>query len=395
MASNCSLCSVCDNRQTAKFSVVWCSECDEGLCGDCKEYHSISKDTKNHGTYSIAEHTKLPTELLQVAQVCKIHKEEYRFFCTKHDCPCCKKCKKSHKECKGLTDINEIIQEVKTSNAFYEIEQTLREVVENIKILSTNRKENLELLENKRRKIEAEIKYARTKVNHHLDQIQADLMKELMAVQHQESSKIQNVLSSLNLKEKEITELQVNIDNIKQKASDLQAFLTIKVLEKSLAVEEKNIQSIANSGIVNKVNISCQINQLLQQITASVSKFGEINVSSDPYQLPIQKQKDREAQIMLAVPTRNIGNLALTLQKRINTKLSDVQGCSLLPKGRMVFSCYEQEKIKVFKSNGSKDFEINDIGKVVDVVFIGDGCIAVTSGHSNKISIIDIPTKLM
>ncbi|CAG2246603.1 unnamed protein product [Mytilus edulis] len=342
MASNCSLCGVCDNRQMAKFAVVWCSECDEGLCEDCKEHHSISKDGKNHGTYSITKHKKLPSEILQTARVCKIHNEEYKFFCTKHDCPCCKKCKKSHKDCKALTDINEIIQEVKTSNAFREIEQTLQEV--------------------------------------------DGLIKELMVVHQQESSKIQNILTSLDSKEKEITELQVFFDNIKQKASDLQAFLTMKEIEKGLADEEKkNIQSIANSGITNKVNISCQISQLLQQITSNVSKFGDINVSSDPCQLFIHNRKDRQAQIMLAVPTRNISNLVLTLQKHIDTKLSDVQGCSLLPKGRMVFSCYEQDKIRVHKSNGSKDYEINDIGKAVDVVFIGDGCIAVTSGHSNKI----------
>ncbi|XP_071136154.1 uncharacterized protein [Mytilus edulis] len=393
MASNCSLCGVCDNRQMAKFAVVWCSECDEGLCEDCKEHHSISKDGKNHGTYSITKHKKLPSEILQTARVCKIHNEEYKFFCTKHDCPCCKKCKKSHKDCKALTDINEIIQEVKTSNAFREIEQTLQEVVRNMKILSTNRKDNLESIEIKKRQIEVEIKQARTKVNHQLDQLQDGLIKELMAVHQQESSKIQNILTSLDSKEKEITELQVFFDNIKQKASDLQAFLTMKEIEKGLADEEKNIQSIANSGITNKVNISCQISQLLQQITSNVSKFGDINVSSDPCQLFIHNRKDRQAQIMLAVPTRNISNLVLTLQKHIDTKLSDVQDCSLLPKGRMVFSCYEQDKIRVHKSNGSKDYEINDIGKAVDVVFIGDGCIAVTSGHSNKISMIDIKNK--
>ncbi|CAG2246606.1 unnamed protein product [Mytilus edulis] len=259
-------------------------------------------------------------------------------------------------DCKALTDINETIQEVKTSNAFREIEQTLHEVVNNLKILSTNRTDNLESIENKRRQIEVEIKQARTKVNHHLDQLQDGLIKELMAVQQQESIKIQNILTSLDSK-KEITELKVFFDNIKQKASDLQAFLTMKEIEKASAANHLNI-----------------------------SKFGDISVSSDPCQLFIHKRKDRQAQIMLAVPTRNISNLVLRLHKHIDPKLSDIQGCSLLPKGRMVFSCYEQEKIRVHKSNGSKDYEINDIGKAVDVVFIGGGCIAVTSGHSNKIN---------
>ncbi|CAG2241606.1 unnamed protein product [Mytilus edulis] len=75
---------------------------------------------------------------------------------------------------------------------------------------------------------------------------------------------------------------------------------------------------------------------------------------------------------MVALPTKNIDNLTLTLQKRINTKIYD--------------------KIRVFKSDGSKDFEIKDIGGTFDVVFIGDDSIAVTSGESNKINIIDLKT---
>ena len=90
------------------------------------------------------------------------------------------------------------------------------------------------------------------------------------------------------------------------------------------------------------------------------------------------------------VETRNFDNVTLTLQKRINTKLSGVHGFSFLPNGRMVFSCYDQNKIRVLKSDGSKDFERNKIGLTFDVVFIGDGSIAVTSAKSDKINIIDL-----
>ncbi|CAC5414297.1 unnamed protein product [Mytilus coruscus] len=179
MASNWSLCDVCDNRQITKPSVVWCSECDEGLCNDCEKHHSISKGTKNHETVSITEYKTLPTEVLQIAQVCKLHNKKYEFFCRRHDCPCCKKCVKSHNNCKSLADINELIKNVKTSNAFYEIEQTLLEVVENIKRLSTNRKENLKSLKDKKREIEAEIRQNRTKIIDHLDKLQDNLIKRI------------------------------------------------------------------------------------------------------------------------------------------------------------------------------------------------------------------------
>ncbi|CAC5388608.1 unnamed protein product [Mytilus coruscus] len=390
MATNWNICGVCDNLQITKNSVVWCSECDEGLCGECKNYHAVSKASKSHETVSIAEYKKLPTEVLQIAQTCKLHNEKFELFCRKHDCPCCKKCVKSHNDCKSLTDINELIKDIKTSNAFYEFEQTLLEVVENIKRLSTNRKENLNSLENKKCDIEAEIKQIRINVNQHLDKLQDDLIKELMRVEQKEKNKIEKLLSTLKKKEKEITELQENIASIKQHASELQTFLTMKDIEKDIAVEEKYIHSITTSDSTNKVNISCQINKSLQQITASVQKFGEINVTYDLCDFPIQKRKNRQAQIMIALPTRNIENLTLTLQKRINTELTDVTGCSLLPGDRMVFSFFSDDRIGVLKSDGSKDFEIKNIGKTFDVVFIGDDSIAVTCGNSNQINIIDL-----
>ncbi|CAG2208908.1 unnamed protein product [Mytilus edulis] len=94
---------------------------------------------------------------------------------------------------------------------------------------------------------------------------------------------------------------------------------------------------------------------------------------------------------MIAFPTRNIDNLTLKLQKRINTAgLSNVHSCSLLPGDKMVFSSSSQHKIKVLKSDGSKDFQIKKIGPTFNVVFSGDDSIAVTSGCSNQINIIDL-----
>ncbi|XP_052087079.1 probable RING finger protein 207 homolog [Mytilus californianus] len=298
MATNWSICGVCDILQISKNSVVWCSNCDEGLCGECKIHYAVSKASKSHKTVSIAEYTKLPTQVLKIIQNCKLHNEKYELFCRKHDCPCCKKCLKYHNDCKGLTDIKEIIKNVKTSNALDEVEQTLTEVVENIKRLSTNMKENLKSLENRKREIEEEIKQTRRNVNHYLDKLQDALVKELMKVEQKEKSKIEKLLTTLKQREKEITEARENTAIIKQHASELQTFLTMKNIEKDIAVEDKFIQSITISASTNKVNISCQISTSLKQITTSVKKFGDINVSSDPCDVSIQKRKDREAQIM-------------------------------------------------------------------------------------------------
>ena len=48
MATSTVACDICSVRHITKSSAVWCSECDEGFCTDCKEYHSLAKATRDH-----------------------------------------------------------------------------------------------------------------------------------------------------------------------------------------------------------------------------------------------------------------------------------------------------------------------------------------------------------
>jgi hypothetical protein len=72
-----------------KVSGIWCSECGEGLCLDCREHHGASKSTRHHVTVPIKEYGKLPIFILNIKEICEKHNEKYQMFCKPHDCPCC------------------------------------------------------------------------------------------------------------------------------------------------------------------------------------------------------------------------------------------------------------------------------------------------------------------
>ncbi|CAG2208910.1 unnamed protein product [Mytilus edulis] len=188
MATNWNICGVCDNLHITKHSVVWCSECDEGLCENVRSimlFRSHQKAMTPFLSRNIRSYRPRFWKLLRPANFIKRSSN----FCKKHDYPCCKKCVESHNDCKSLIDINELIKNIKTSNAFYEFEQNLMEIVENIKRLNTNRKENLTSLEHKKRKIETKIAQTRTNINIHLDKLQDGLMKELTTIEEKEKEK--------------------------------------------------------------------------------------------------------------------------------------------------------------------------------------------------------------
>ncbi|CAC5392029.1 unnamed protein product [Mytilus coruscus] len=95
--------------------------------------------------------------------------------------------------------------------------------------------------------------------------------------------------------------------------------------------------------------------------------------------------------------TRLIEDIKMNLKQTVNTGLSRTTGCLILPDGRLVLSCRVKNLVRVFNSNGNKEFEINlNPCSVSDITFIsGDNTIAATSGRqgSHNISIIDLKNR--
>ncbi|CAG2226154.1 unnamed protein product [Mytilus edulis] len=205
MASNWKFCGVCELRNISKQSAIWCSDCEEGLCDDCREHHDLSKGTRNHETVKIAEYQKLPSNVIQIAQSdsYKKHDQKYQIFCKKHDCPCCQKCVvEDHNKCEDSKDIDDVIGEQKKS-------------------------------------IGMAIQKAKTSINNHLNQLHQTLLKDLDTSEVAESKKIRQLLNEVEKHENEIADFQAALANIKQYASDLQTFLTAKEMKRDLAKKEK------------------------------------------------------------------------------------------------------------------------------------------------------------
>ncbi|CAG2231477.1 unnamed protein product [Mytilus edulis] len=373
MAASSQSCGVCDLRHITKPCIVWCTECDEGLCSECKEHHSLSKSSRSHSVIPIAEYLKLPADVLKITQYCSKHDEKFQIYCQKHECPCCSKCiVESHKVCQDIVNLDDVIQNAKTSNALSEIEETLVEVTENLQKIRQHQQNNLLTFKEKRKEIEKELKKTRMKINNHLDKLQEDLMKQLNELEEKENSKICQLMASLEKKEKEIGECQNSLLNIKKHATDLQMFLSIKQIEED-------------------------INTSIQNIISDIKSFGEVRIESNPCDIVLIKKKARQAQLMIPiVPTKSIENIKLTIHTTIDTQENTIYGCCILPDDRLVFTYYLAKQLKVFSDKGSKDFEIKMPCYPFDLVYIReDNTLAVSSNAPCTITIINLETKKM
>ncbi|CAC5416832.1 unnamed protein product [Mytilus coruscus] len=154
MATASKSCGVCELRHITKLSIIWCTECDEELCTDCQEHHSLSKPSRRHNVIPINEYQKLLADVLEITQYCTAHDKKYQMYCQKHECPCCSKCiVESHKECGDFVDLVDVIHNVKTSNAMCETEETLVEVAENLQKIRQHQQNNVKTFQENNRLI--------------------------------------------------------------------------------------------------------------------------------------------------------------------------------------------------------------------------------------------------
>ncbi|CAC5388356.1 PML [Mytilus coruscus] len=395
MALSTPMCGVCDLRSITEPSIIWCFECDGGLCSECKEHHSLSKGTQKHCTVPIHEYQKKPFDIVKITQTCAKHNEKYTIYCKMHERLCCGSCiVENHMECRDYDKLADVIQNTKFSNAFYEMEQSLVELSDNIQIIRNDRENNMKRLSKKKMQIQHDIKQTRIAINNHLDIIQDDIMKKLNATEVKESKLISKLLRLLKENESEIIEYRKNIENIKQHATDLQTFISMKELEKKVSSRDKFLQSVIDSENFKDCELSYNVNAAMQDLPNYIKNLGEVTITTKPCDLVLTRRKDKQAQIVL--PHKSVENINLKLHKTINTVGVYIRGCCMLPDGKMAFSYYFDRAVRVLNFNGTEDFAVITPTSAFDVAYIShDDTLAVTSGNSSTkcITIIDIQSK--
>ena len=274
---------------------------------------------------------------------------------------------------------------VRTSVQFKEIEQLIDELMITVNKIKQNREKNSVDVTEQKRIVESEIRELRTNINNHLDKLQDELMKELTETETKISGKTSALLSSLDETEKDLTEYQTNVVIIKQYASELQIFLAMKKIDSGIETHDTSLHALVHSDSLNQTKLSCKIEKRLKNIITSIETFGEVVVESKPCELSLVRRIDKQAQMMVAeLEPMSVNNIRLNLKQKISIKGEDIRGCSLLPDGRMVFSCCNTNTVSFINTEGVELFQIgkDQIGsRTYDTVYIKDNnTVAVSSG---------------
>ncbi|XP_071135892.1 uncharacterized protein [Mytilus edulis] len=396
------LCGICDVQHTSHVADYWCPECDEGLCSTCKNYHSISKASRQHGIISIDDYKKLPVEICKIEQNCTEHDKKFQMFCPRHDQLCCiMYVSENHKECTGMFLIDDAIKSSRSSTLFDSLEKTLKDIQDNIEKVVKDREANLDKIKQHHLKILNDIKDKRRNVNSRLDELEKTIIDDLNSTETQLKLKIEALLDKLSTKMTTIELLKTNIMSVKQHGSDLQAFIGSKMLEKDVSDELKCIQNLSEDDGFSQLGLKCQIDDKITVILSKIPAFGSITIEKSQSPIVIGVGHQMQAQTFTAVPScsRSFGDITASLIGDVKVPegqySSCITGSSVFPDGRIILAdCHLNNRLIIVQSDGSLSTEIRLSSlHPFDVTCIDDKTVAVTTFNNNKIQIIDTKNK--
>ena len=288
MATSTVACNVCSVSQITTSAAFWCFECDARLCTDCRKKHKQAKATREDYIITIEEYQELPPFIIGIKLRCDEHCEKYQTYCKNHENLCCRKCATtSHKNCQDKVPLKEVVNNVKNSSSFQEMEHLLDVLTRNIRIIIASGENNLKMLNETKEDIAKEFKQTRIAINGYLDKLEKELLTELQKESVSAKCMIKESEATLAKTEKEFLECQDNFQNIKTHASDLQAFVGLKQIEAKKIKNERIVQSLIDDEKVYQRMLNCKIDPKLTTLTTDVKSFGKVTTRITPCDITV------------------------------------------------------------------------------------------------------------
>ena len=173
-----SKCGPCSFRDMDRDALVWCLVCKEGLCSECKAYHTALKVLKSHEMIPYENLRKLPQIAQDIRETCLEHDRKFEVYCSDHQESCCIKCStSSHKSCNNTVPMDDVIGDVKASVAMHRIAEELSELISKTGTMIENIEYSMHLVEDQATDLKKDIQDMRERIEEHMSMIIEEFKK--------------------------------------------------------------------------------------------------------------------------------------------------------------------------------------------------------------------------
>ncbi|VDI43823.1 Hypothetical predicted protein [Mytilus galloprovincialis] len=175
-------------------------------------------------------------------------------------------------------------------------------------------------------------------------------------------------------------------------ATDVQLFLAIREIDKSVSTETKWLHEIANQHKVDELTLD--LNTKPMEDMLETKSFGSVSIDRSRNTVPINHPNMKEAQIPREAKCNKIDQIRLqqNICIQYNKKRIDTNnfGCMICSNGDIILTDGPSKKFVVFNEKGNHIKDIPVLCIPSDLTEISEGQIAVTYGNEYKFEIADI-----
>ncbi|XP_052087448.1 tripartite motif-containing protein 75-like isoform X2 [Mytilus californianus] len=361
---------------------VWCLSCEEGLCQSCADSHQGIKATRNHKVIPVEKCHHVASIGHLMSQTCKNHNKALDLYCPSHDAPVCSLCiSENHRECKDIVSLDDVAKNVVSSSSFCNLEQNVGNLFKNLSQLKAERERNSKQLQSDKIAKNTSVKEMRRKLNELLDTLEEKLLQELSSKTGTCETEINNSLFEIELKTKAVYAIQSNISQLKEMATDVQFFLAIREIDKSVTTETNWLHAIANQRNMEELTLDLKTKPMEDLL--ETKSLGSVKIDRSRNTVPINHLGMKEAQIPLEAMRNKIDRIRLQQKIYIplpitNMLVENLFGCMICSDGNIIFADGPSRTIKVFNKKGNHIKDVRVPGTPSDITEISQGRIAVT-----------------
>ncbi|XP_052080406.1 uncharacterized protein LOC127718435 [Mytilus californianus] len=365
-----------------RLGIIWCMECEKILCTKCRQRHD--KTMTEHPSMGLSEYVQFPKFALSMNNLCEIHGQQLEMYCQDHNMACCMKCyRNGHELCKGISFLHTFVKEFKQTTLFTDLMhkvQALSHILENL-IKNTN--ENRESLYSKKSSILLEIANVRRSLNEHFDNLEKDIVEDLDYKYNEARRNTNEQLSLLDDKNTDLKRIDMDLTFVNQYATDLQAFLGVRILSKQVEDDQMDLQTLQKDNKLCKVDLELTMEPKFLSILKEIKSLGTISIQSTPNISIIPTEKK----------SRTITHLKLKRRKYIKIKSEHnmvITGCAILPGLQTVFADFQNSLLVIHNIDGTHNRNIKLCGRPSDMAVVADYTIVVTLWSLNVFVVLDL-----
>ncbi|XP_071179109.1 uncharacterized protein [Mytilus edulis] len=284
-------CGTCGRRSKSTKAVKYCTDCKDGLCSDCVDFHGSIKICASHHVIDV---NVIDGNPVIVNKSCDVHPDMVlEYFCSDHDTLCCRLCIASdHRSCDKLLPIEVAAKGVKSSTMYEEINTDVRILINAVNELEDKKRKGMVSLNNSKAYVQQEVKTLKKQLQKRIQEMEEAVMSEIDEMHTNVSKESSDDLEKICDRRKKIQNISEQFESFTTQGSDSQIFMFIYDIKKELNCNANDFQELLSSQ--NDVSLSLKESDLL----SVMKSFGSIEIKKSCLDIKYQPFNVKQAQYL-------------------------------------------------------------------------------------------------